>query len=75
MSKVTLFSTSGCHLCEEAQVLLEQLGVSYTIHDIIDQPQWVEQYGIRIPVIATDVDDKELGWPFDMVMLQQFLDL
>ena len=75
MSEITLFSTSGCHLCEEAQALLEQLGVSYTLQDIIDKPQWGDQYGTKIPVITTNVDDNELGWPFDMVMLQQFLDL
>lgn len=77
MIALTLYSTSGCHLCEEAMALLDQVGVKYTVQDIIDQAALVERYGIKIPVvakIAANTDDRELDWPFDLIMLKQFLE-
>ncbi|MCT7656711.1 glutaredoxin family protein [Oceanimonas sp. NS1] len=63
---LTLFSTDGCHLCEQAWGLLEQTGLAAAteIKDIIDNDQWLEAYRIRIPVLRR-ADGAELDWPFD----------
>jgi len=73
MKSITLFSTDGCHLCEQAigmfyyakqQNLIEQ-GVQLSIIDIVDQEEFVERYGERIPVFKNS-QDQELGWPFEL---------
>ena len=74
--RIELFTTLGCHLCEEALVLatqLQQSGMKLDITEveIADSPELVEQYGIRIPVIRQG--DREIGWPFNLTELQQFL--
>lgn len=62
---LTLFSTDGCHLCDQAWSLLEQTGLSNTtnIEDIINNEQWLAAYAVRIPVLRRE-DGAELGWPF-----------
>ena len=74
--RIELFTTLGCHLCEEALALatqLQQSGMNLDITEveIADSPELVEQYGIRIPVIRQG--DREIGWPFNLTELQQFL--
>ena len=70
-----LFSTTGCHLCEEAQYLLDSLNqpVNYSPKDIIDDPAWSERYAIRIPVLYHVASAEELSWPFDQSTLLQFV--
>tara|TARA_B110000503_G_scaffold22529_1_gene34937 strand:+ start:2987 stop:3232 length:246 start_codon:yes stop_codon:yes gene_type:complete len=76
---LTLYTTLGCHLCEQALGLLQQSqaqGRSMIIQEveISDSDDLMMLYGIRIPVIKTDRADTELGWPFDAHGLTQFLD-
>ena len=54
--RVTLFERDGCHLCDEARVLLdEMLGMDrYARVDIEADDALVLRYGFRIPVIALD---------------------
>ena len=40
--------------------------------EIADSDQLLGRYGIRVPVIARE-DDEEIGWPFGLNELQQFL--
>jgi glutaredoxin len=75
--KVRLFTTLGCHLCEQAHELLLSLksdGMPIEIEsvEIADSDDLMEAYGIRIPVVTTE-DAREIGWPFDIVQLQTFL--
>lgn len=72
MSQVILYSTDGCHLCELAQAQLDTVNATYKIVDIIDDPDLVNRYGVRIPVVLNK-DNKELGWPFELAQLHQFL--
>lgn len=72
MSDVILYSTDGCHLCELAQAQLDAGNITYKIVDIIDDADLVDRYGVRIPVVLNK-DNKELGWPFDLAQLLQFL--
>lgn len=75
--KVSLFTTVGCHLCEQALAQLQQLqrsGVAVEIEsvEIADADTLIDQYGIRIPVVKT-ADGREIGWPFSLDELHRFL--
>lgn len=58
MRQVTIYSRSGCHLCEQAhQILLAlQSEADYEITEIfIDgEPDLIELYGEQVPVIHID---------------------
>jgi len=67
-NRLVFYTTAGCHLCEQAAFLLEELkrhqDVTIETVDIATDEKLVELYGIRIPVILNAVNDAELGWPF-----------
>ena len=74
---VQLFTTLGCHLCEEAHEQLLSLksdGMDLTIElvEIADSEELMDRYGITIPVIRAD--DREIGWPFSADDLRTFLE-
>ena len=73
---LTLYSTDGCHLCEDAEALLrllkqEQAQLSWSVVDIADNDDLFERYGWSIPVLR-DAAGKELCWPFDLKTLSEF---
>ena len=75
--KAELFTTLGCHLCEDAHKLLialQQSGMAIDIEpvEIADSDELVARYGIRIPVVKAA--DQELGWPFNIEQLATFLE-
>ncbi len=71
--KLKLYSTWGCHLCEQAEQLLLQAGLAGAVDiiDIVDDPAAFERYRVHIPVLK--VDEQELFWPFDLAQIQQLL--
>ena len=74
--KALLYTTPGCHLCEEAHRLLLDLqgeGMKIRIEtvDIAGADALMQDYGLRIPVIAAGQD--EIGWPFSLDDLRAFL--
>ena len=71
--KLVLYSTSHCHLCEQAADLLAQAGVDAEHVDILDDEVLLEIYGTRIPVLKRLDNGEELGWPFDVALLLRFL--
>ena len=73
--RLELYGTFGCHLCDEAEVLcrLAFPGLELRKIDIIDDPQLMERYGLRIPVLREPASARELGWPFDLAALHPFL--
>ena len=79
MKKLILFGTLGCHLCEEAEVIVASLmdgfadDLQIEITDIAEQEQWQEKYAIRIPILYHPETGSELGWPFDQLKLQEFI--
>lgn len=77
MTALILYSTLGCHLCENAkQVLwpvLSETGLQLQEVDIADDDQLQEQYGIRIPVVRLQNATEDLGWPFDDDDLRNYL--
>lgn len=66
-----LYGTDCCHLCHDAQVLLDQLGLSWQDVDIIDDDTLFERYGTRIPVLKSQHD--ELNWPFNQADIAKIL--
>jgi len=84
MKTLNLYTTLGCHLCEEAEALMRSAldKKSYTLEkiEISESEELVDKYGIRIPVIQlpSHIDPStgeaaELGWPFDAQQFEQFL--
>ncbi|BCE01856.1 glutaredoxin family protein [Marinicellulosiphila megalodicopiae] len=70
-----LYSTDGCHLCEQALALIAQVNPNIKINvlDIMDDPVWLESFQIRIPVLEIPNTSIQLDWPFDAEQLSQFL--
>ena len=60
MSKVTVISRTGCHLCEIAidkiNLVKDQLKFELEIKLIDDLPELEQEYGEQVPVIM--IDDK-----------------
>jgi glutaredoxin len=75
--QVKLYTTLGCHLCEQAESLLlltqqSRPDLEIISQEIGDDDDLVARYGIRIPVVAIS-ESQELGWPFDLHQLENFL--
>jgi hypothetical protein len=58
--RVILFERAGCHLCEQAaQVLDDVLGTGpYQRVDIDREDDLIVRYGFRVPVISVDSVDR-----------------
>ena len=77
MQHLTLFSTSGCHLCALAENIIADVsaqsgGIKLEIVDIADSDTLFEAYGLMIPVLRHASGD-ELHWPFTQQSLLHFL--
>ncbi len=71
-----LFGTLGCHLCEDAEQVLQPFvaqGLLVELLDIIDSAQWLERYALTIPVLRRVDTGQELNWPFDEQAVLQLL--
>lgn len=74
MTDYQLFGTEGCHLCEEAGLLLAEQGIAFISQDIIERDDWLAAYRLLIPVLLHPPTGKQLNWPFDRNQLQNFID-
>jgi glutaredoxin len=58
LHEVVVFSKEGCHLCEKAIEVLNQLSRSHSLRiqilDITKNSQLLEKYSIEIPVVQLD---------------------
>ncbi len=56
--RVTLYSKPGCHLCDDARLVIERvcadLGESYDEISILDDPALLDRYAEEIPVTLVD---------------------
>ncbi|HOW76563.1 MAG TPA: glutaredoxin family protein [Candidatus Competibacteraceae bacterium] len=68
-----LYTTSGCHLCEQAEALLQSVGAPVETVEIADDEALLERYGVRIPVLRHRETGGELDWPFDAAVIQCWL--
>jgi glutaredoxin len=60
MTRITLYTRPGCHLCEVAVAALEEIGEPFDEIDITSEAELEMEYGERIPVIM--LDGKEHGY-------------
>jgi hypothetical protein len=76
-SELILYTTLGCHLCEQAEALIMPLLInsSYQLTkvDIADSEDLVALYGIKIPVLKNSKTQHELCWPFTSEQIQQLV--
>lgn len=74
--ELVLYTTEGCHLCEDAHELLlsvaDRQPLQLQLQEIGDDDELVARYGIRIPVVLFP-DGSELGWPFTEEQLEQVI--
>lgn len=70
---VTLYTTVGCHLCEQAQAWLRMIDPKLEIQllDVADDDALIDAYGERIPVIC--YRGRELAWPFGLLEVRGLL--
>jgi hypothetical protein len=65
---LNLYSTTHCHLCEQAEVLLMSLAGQYDIQwtniEIVDDSILFERYAVKIPVLKMRETNVEIAWPF-----------
>lgn len=73
MSAYQLFSTEGCHLCEEAEALLIAAELDFSLQDILNDPQAYTDYSLLIPVLVHSASQRQLNWPFDQQALHDFI--
>ena len=61
MTTVVLYARDGCHLCDEARRVIEDVRrtvpFAFTEVDIETDDALTRDYGIRIPVVAVDGDE------------------
>jgi hypothetical protein len=67
--KVNLYSTAGCHLCEQAKIIIWPFLLQYQYRlkeiDIADEDVLMAKYGVTIPVLGSPASERELLWPFN----------
>jgi len=71
-----LFGTLGCHLCDEAEQVLQPFvaqGLIVELLDIIDSADWLKRYALTIPVLRRVDNGHELNWPFNAQDVLQLL--
>ena len=71
MRKLKLYSRIECPLCEYAEELLVEAGMTYEVVDIDDNEALIKQYHVRIPVLSNEAT--ELNWPFTVNQAQELL--
>ena len=72
MTTVTLYTRVGCHLCEEAERVLQRERAATPFRlDLVDvdrDPELARRYGVRVPVVAVDgVELFEYEVPVDLL--------
>lgn len=77
--KYLLLGTSGCHLCELAEELVNEDVVSKTdvtieIIDIAEQTQWQESFATKIPVLFHLKSRQFINWPFNQTDILTFIE-
>ncbi|QIK74509.1 glutaredoxin family protein [Nocardioides piscis] len=57
-ARVTMYGRAGCHLCDEARALIEEvcleLGETFTEVDVDADPELRDRFGDEVPVTFVD---------------------
>lgn len=74
---LSLYSTSHCHLCEQAEAIIasltHQYDIQYEVIEITDNEALLALYEVRIPVLKRLDTNTEIGWPFTTDDVHHFL--
>jgi glutaredoxin len=54
VTRLTLITRAGCHLCEVAEQVLGKIGESWDRVDVDDSLELIRDYGDRVPVLLLD---------------------
>lgn len=85
ISHLILYGTSACHLCEQAEALMQEVSLAYiSLHnmplkwqvvDIVDDEALMERYGLTIPVLSMERNGalSTLNWSFTQSDILNFL--
>ena len=57
MARLVLYGRAGCHLCDEARLVLERIGEPFDEVDIDSDDELFKRYLERIPVITLDGEE------------------
>jgi len=75
-ARVTVLSTRGCHLCEQAGEdvarIAGELGAGWEYRDITDDPELMGEYAEQVPVILVDGRQHDF-WRVDEARLRAAL--
>ncbi len=69
-NNLILYSTSFCHLCEEAEQLLNQANQQWLNIEITEDVELLNRYGLKIPVLHNIATQQEIFWPFTLTDIQ-----
>ena len=75
MIKLILLTGRDCPLCEEAELLLDNLKgehLSFVKTDVYSKREYLDKYWDKIPVIL--YGEQELLWPFNKEKVIKLLD-
>jgi glutaredoxin len=61
VAEVIVYTRNGCHLCDQAQTLLEQHGLRPTLVDVDADPALRERYNTCVPVVVIDGKERFRG--------------
>jgi glutaredoxin len=56
-ARITLYGRAGCHLCDDARLVLERIGEPFDEIDIESDDALLKRYLERIPVVALDGEE------------------
>ena len=77
MPTIILYTRANCELCEQAEILFEQVNADRAWQlaevDIDHDAALRERYGWSIPVLKREDNSAELKWPFPVSRLRAFL--
>ena len=73
MDRLLLLGTEGCHLCEDAQMLLNECKITAEYVDIALHEEWQTQFALLIPVLFHVESQRFLNWRFDSPALLSFI--
>lgn len=65
MLTVHFYTKENCPLCDHALIILEdlqeELGFTIEERDIHENDEWLERYGLMIPVVQVNGEDLQYG--------------
>jgi hypothetical protein len=73
--QLRLYTTSNCHLCEQAiELISSQENITLALIEIADDDELIALYGTRIPVLQKVANpSNELNWPFNQEDVLNFI--